>query len=82
MARTSKLSEGANKIPGVEACRQHLERFFRQYPDPLREQQAAKVLMPLAAFGEPLPGKPEGWAAGILYCLANRYRRACGVAGF
>jgi len=35
----------------------------------------------LAAFGEPLPGKPEGWAAGILYYLANRHKRPCGVAG-
>ena len=66
----------------VQACRQHLDRFFRHYPDPLREQQAAKVLMFLAAFGEPLPGKPEGWAGGIIYALANRYRQAFGVPGF
>ncbi len=65
----------------TQACRKHLERFFRHYPDPVREQRAAKALMFLAAFGEPLPGKPEGWAAGIVYYLANRYKRPCGVAG-
>ena len=35
----------------------------------------------LVAGDEPIRGKPEGWAAGIIYALANRDRRACGVPG-
>ena len=33
------------------------------------------------ACDEPLLGRPGGWAAGIVYALANRYRIACGVPG-
>ena len=35
----------------------------------------------LVADDEPLLGKPSGWAAGIVYALANRYRQPCGVPG-
>jgi len=35
----------------------------------------------MANGDKPLAGKPEGWAAGIIYGLANRHRRACGVPG-
>ena len=33
------------------------------------------------AGDEPLLGRSAGWAAGIVYALANRYRIACGVPG-
>ena len=65
----------------VQACKQHLDRFFRRYPDPVMQEGAMKALRFLASDDEPLAGKPEGWAAGILYGLANRYRRPCGVGG-
>ncbi|MEW6199180.1 MAG: hypothetical protein AB1601_11045 [Planctomycetota bacterium] len=62
-------------------CRESLERFFGEHPDAATQQRALKALRLLAACEKPLPGKPEGWAAGIIYGLANRDRRACGVPG-
>jgi len=43
------------------------------------QKAATKALRFLAADEEPMHGKPGGWAAGIVYSLANRDRRACGV---
>jgi len=62
-------------------CREHIERFFASYGDPGMQKSAMKALRFLAAGDEPMRGKPEGWAAGIIYALANRDRRACGVPG-
>ena len=63
-------------------CRLHLNHFFTQYRDPVMEKSAMKVLRFLMAGGELMRGKPEGWAAGIIYALANRGKRPCGVPGF
>ncbi len=60
-------------------CREHLDRFFASYGDAKMQKAAMKALRFLAAGDEPMRGKPEGWAAGIVYALANRDRRACGV---
>jgi len=62
-------------------CREQLDRFFASYGDAKMQKTATTVLCFLAAGGEPMRGKPEGWAAGIVYALANRDRRACGVPG-
>jgi hypothetical protein len=40
-----------------------------------------KALQFLAASDVAMEGKPAGWAAGIIYALANRDKRACGVPG-
>ena len=63
------------------ACSDHLDRFFVSYGDTKMQKAAMKALRYLAAGDEPMRGKPEGWAAGIVYALANRDRRACGVPG-
>jgi hypothetical protein len=63
-------------------CREHLDRFFRTYPDPATQRRAMKVLRFLGTGGDPLSGKPGGWAGGIIYALATRGRRPCGVQGF
>ena len=63
------------------ACRQHLERFFGDHPNPAMQKSALKALRFLAACDKPLLGKPKGWAAGIIYALATRDRCACGVPG-
>ncbi len=63
------------------ACQRHLERFFREHPEAATQRRALKALRLLAAGETPLRGKPEGWAAGIIYSLANRDRQACGVPG-
>jgi len=62
-------------------CREHLDRFFASCRDAKMQKAAVKALRFLAAGDEPMRGKPEGWAAGIVYALANRDRRACGVPG-
>lgn len=63
------------------ACRERLERFFDEHPDAATRSRALKALRLLTACEKPLRGKPEGWAAGIIYGVVNRDRRACGVPG-
>ena len=63
------------------ACRERLELFFGSYRDAAMQKSALKALRFLTACDKPLSGKPGGWAAGIIYALANRGRRACGVPG-
>lgn len=65
----------------TQFCREHLDRFFESYPDPTMQKRSLKALRFLSSRGNPLAGKPEGWAAGIIYGLATRHRRACGVPG-
>jgi hypothetical protein len=62
-------------------CREHLDRFFATYPNPVLEERAMKALDFLAKVKKPLAGKPEGWAAGMIYAVANLDRQACGVPG-
>jgi len=62
-------------------CRRHLDRFFASYGDAKMQKAAMKALRFLTAGDEPMGGKPEGWAAGIVYAFANRDRRACGLPG-
>ena len=62
-------------------CKDFLNRFFDSYRDDTLQKQALKALRFLMAGDEPLLGKPAGWAAGIVYALANRYRQPCGVPG-
>lgn len=63
------------------ACREQLERFFASHPDVALQKRAITALHLLASDASMLSGKPEGWAAGIIYAVANLYRRACGVPG-
>jgi hypothetical protein len=58
-----------------------LNSFFDSYRGDTLRRGALKALRFLVASEEPLSGKPAGWAAGTVYALANRDRRACGVAG-
>ena len=69
----------ARNLDFQKECRAHLDRFFASYRDEKMHKAAMKALRFLAADDEPMRGKPEGWAAGIVYALANRDRRACGV---
>ena len=62
-------------------CKDFLNRFFDSYRDDTLQKQALKALRFLMASDNPLLGKPAGWAAGIVYALANRYRLPCGVPG-
>ena len=60
-------------------CRSHLDRFFAAYPNAALEKQVHKALRLLRASEKPLQGKTEGWAAGIIYAVANDGRFPCGV---
>jgi hypothetical protein len=63
------------------ACREQLDRFFAAHPDSTLQKHALIALRLLASAEKPLAGKPEGWTAGIIYAMANLYRRACGIPG-
>ena len=70
-----------SKRVAEQACREQLEQFFGYYPDSVLEKNTVKALRFLMASNVALAGKPSGWAAGIIYSLANRGRQACGVPG-
>ena len=65
----------------LSACRDHLDHFFGEHPDTAMQKRAVKALRLLAVSDSPLAGNPAGWAAGIIYAVANRDRQACGVPG-
>jgi hypothetical protein len=68
--------------PDVERmCGDHLERYFANYLDQLINKRAMQALRFIAAGNERLSDKAEGWAAGIVYALANQERQAFGVPG-
>lgn len=62
-------------------CKDFLNRFFDSYRDDALRKRSLKAMRFLVADEELLLGKPAGWAAGIVYALANRYRQPCGVPG-
>ena len=62
-------------------CKDFLNRFFAGHPDDALRERSFKARRFLMAGDESLLGKPAGWAAGIVYALANRYRLPCGVPG-
>src|ERR1700722_12951076 len=63
------------------ACQECLDQFFASYPDSALQKRTAKALRFLQAHDKPLTGKPEAWAAGIIYALTNQGRHPCGVPG-
>jgi len=65
----------------VQTCREHLERFFAGYDNPELRDRALKAVRFLAAAEKAPAGNPAGWAAGIVYAMANRYCIPCGVPG-
>lgn len=63
------------------ACRAHLDRFFAEHPTSVDQLRAYKILRLLRASEKSLKGKPEGWAAGIIYFVATDGHVPCGVPG-
>jgi hypothetical protein len=73
---------GAGITPEFEAvCLVQLDRFFAAHPDATMRKRAMKALRILRASEKPLKGKPEGWAAGIIYAVATDGHVPCGVPG-
>ena len=62
-------------------CRRLLATFFTRFPNPCLQAETNRALKRLLAHQIPMPGKPGGWAGGIIYAVANQGRRACGVPG-
>ncbi len=62
-------------------CRAQLDRFFAAHPDATMRKRAMKALRILRGSEKPLKGKPEGWAAGIIYAVATDGHIPCGVPG-
>lgn len=69
--------------PDAEAvCRDCLNRFFSKYEHlAYLHGNCTEVLRLLVAAGVLLTGSPAGWAAGIVYAVANDAKRPCGVPG-
>jgi hypothetical protein len=65
----------------VANCRERLEDFFASYCNAAMKERAMKALRFLSTSEEPMAGTPEGWAAGIVYAVANLDRQACGIPG-
>ena len=58
-----------------------MDRFFDAYPNAALHERTARALRLVAAGEKPLIGKPESWAAGAIYAVANLDRQACGMPG-
>jgi len=63
------------------ACREHIDRFFAAHPDEAVQKRAHKALRLLRTIEPPPKGKPEGWAAGIIYAVFNDGKIPVGVPG-
>ena len=58
----------------------HLDRFFEAQPKLLVLQDHVwDAVNRLNALNFAIPGKPQGWAAGIVYAMATWGRSPCGV---
>ena len=64
-----------------QLCLKLMSAYFEKCPNPYLQVEVIKILKSLQDSIFPLPGNPGGWAAGIIYALANQYRRACGIPG-
>jgi len=63
------------------ACREHIDRFFSAHPDSAMQKRAHKALHLLRTIEPPPKGKPEGWAAGVIYAVFNDGKVPVGVPG-
>ena len=63
------------------ACEEAMDGFFKVYPDAKLQEKVKKAGRFLMVSGEALKGDPRGWAAGLVYWMANRDRQPCGIPG-
>jgi len=57
-----------------QTCQQRLTAFFKKFPNPPLQVEVDGMLKSLLDFKVPMPGKPGGWAGGMVYAVSN-----CGV---
>ena len=51
--------------------KQLLAAFFKKYPNPRLQVEVNRILKRLLALKIPMPGKPGGWAGGIVYAMSS-----------
>ena len=66
----------ARNCPFEETCAQMFVAFFKKYPNDDLRERAALALLAMMKREKVFPGKPEGWAAGIVFAVGSR---GCGV---
>jgi hypothetical protein len=66
----------AMNCPFEETCAQLYIAFFKKYPNDDLKKRTALALLALLKRKKVFPGKPEGWAAGIVFAVGSR---GCGV---
>ena len=49
-----------------------MDAFFTEFPNDQWRGEAHGTLVRLLSRKAPLPGKPGGWAAGIVYAISSR----------
>lgn len=54
-----------------QVCQQLLATFFEKYPNASLRAEAERTLKKLLACKIPMPGKPGGWAGGIVYAISS-----------
>jgi hypothetical protein len=53
------------------SCQQLIVAFFKKYPNPRLEVEVNRILKRFMALKIPMPGKPGGWAGGIVYAISS-----------
>lgn len=48
-----------------------LTAFFTNYPNARLKVETDRILKKLIACNVPMPGKPGGWAGGIVYAISS-----------
>jgi hypothetical protein len=66
----------ARKPSFIETIAPLLVEFFEKHPNNDLRDRVSVALAKLARSKTNFPGKPEGWAAGIVFALGSR---GCGV---
>jgi len=61
----------ARNCPFEETCAQLFNTFFRKYPDDDLRKGSALTLLALLKRQKVFTGKPEGWAAGIVFAVGS-----------
>ena len=54
-----------------QSCQQLLMAFFKKFPNPPLQAKVDCMLKSLLDFKIPMPGKPGGWAGGIVYAVSS-----------
>ena len=54
-----------------KACRRLLIAFFTKFPNSRLQVEVGHTLKRLLSRKIPMPGKPGGWAGGIVYAISS-----------